>query len=96
MVDGESLYSYWPVFLILIGVSHFVRPEGSRCIFSGLVWIAIGSIILLSNLGFIAFEIWDLWPVVLVILGANLLFGGARRRYRRIERGAGRDSAPTV
>ena len=79
MVDGESLYSYWPVFLILIGVSHFVRPEGSRCIFSGLVWIAIGSIILLSNLGFIAFEIWDLWPVVLLIVGGSLILKPLRR-----------------
>ena len=30
LVDADSLFDYWPVILVLIGVSHFVRPEGSR------------------------------------------------------------------
>ena len=79
VVAAERLYDYWPVFLILVGVSHFVRPEGSRRIFAGLVWIAIGSIVLLSNLGYITFEIWDLWPVVLLIIGGNLILKPFRR-----------------
>ena len=26
VVDGEELFDYWPVFLVLIGISHLVRP----------------------------------------------------------------------
>jgi cytochrome c-type biogenesis protein CcmH/NrfF len=51
----------------------------------GLSWIAVGAIILLNNLGVIAVGIQVLWPVVLVILGANLLLCGARRRLREFE-----------
>lgn len=79
LVRGEDLYDFWPVFLVLIGVSHLVRPEGSRRVFAGLVWIVIGSIVLLSNLGYISFEIWDLWPVVLLIIGGNLILKPFRR-----------------
>lgn len=80
IIRGENLYEFWPVFLILIGLSHFVRPEGSRRVFSGLVWMAIGSIVLLSNLGYISFEIWDLWPVILLIIGGSLVLKPFRRR----------------
>jgi len=80
IIRGENLYEFWPVFLILIGLSHFVRPEGSRRVFSGLIWMAIGSIVLLSNLGYISFEIWDLWPVILLIIGGSLVLKPFRRR----------------
>jgi hypothetical protein len=48
--------------------------------------VAVGAIILLNNLGVIAVGIQVLWPVVLVILGANLLLCGVRSRDRRIGR----------
>lgn len=84
IVDAENLWAYWPVLLILVGVSYFVRPKGSRCILSGSIWLAIGAIILLSNFGIIGFEIWDLWPVVLVIVGLNLILKPFRRRGANI------------
>jgi predicted membrane protein len=80
VVDGQEYYHLWPVFLILIGVSHFVRPRGSRRVFAGGVWIVIGTIVLLSNLDLIAFEIWDLWPVILLIIGGSLVLKPFRRR----------------
>jgi predicted membrane protein len=89
IVRGADLHAYWPVFLILIGVSHFARPKGSRRVFAGLVWISIGSIVLLSNLGYIAFEIWDLWPVVLLIVGGSLVMKPFRRRQISLGENAG-------
>ncbi|HSN57639.1 MAG TPA: DUF5668 domain-containing protein [Candidatus Sulfomarinibacteraceae bacterium] len=80
IIDGEALYGYWPLFLILIGISHLVRPEGSRRIGAGVVWMAIGAVVLLSNLGLISFEIWDLWPVVLLIIGGSLILRPFRSR----------------
>lgn len=80
IIEGETLYAYWPVFLILIGISHLVRPTGSRRIGAAIVWMAIGAVVLLSNLGLISFEIWDLWPVVLLIIGGSLILRPFRRR----------------
>ena len=86
VIDGSVLAPYWPALLILVGLSHLISPSSTRKIGWGLSWIAVGAIILLNNLGVIAVGIGVLWPVVLVILGINLVFYGARRRARRIDR----------
>jgi predicted membrane protein len=78
--QAEGLFAYWPVLFILVGISHFVRPEGSRRYLAGSIFIAVGMIILLSNLGMISFGIWDLWPVILVIAGLSLILRPFRGR----------------
>jgi hypothetical protein len=84
--DASGLVPYWSVLLIVLGISHLVGPSSAKKLGWGLSWIAVGAIILLNNLGVIAVGIQVLWPVVLVILGANLLLCGARRRFRGFER----------
>ena len=96
VIDGSVLVPYWPVLLIVLGISHVVGPSSARKLGWGLSWIAVGAIILLNNLGVIAVGIGVLWPVVLVILGANLVFRGARRRYRELDHDSGRGSTPLV
>jgi len=83
-IDASLLAPFWPTLLIVLGVSHLVRPVSGRKIVWGLCWIAVGAIILLNNLGVIAVGIRVLWPVILVILGGNLLLSGGRRSVRRI------------
>jgi hypothetical protein len=80
LVNGEDFYPYWPCIFILIGISHFVRPRGSRRYLTGLIFIAVGALWVAANLGFITFDLWDLWPVVLIILGARLMFRPFLRR----------------
>ena len=80
LIDASLLAPFWPLLLIVWGVSHLVQHFSRRRVFWGLSWIAVGAIILLNNLGVIAVGIQVLWPVILVIAGANLLFCRARRR----------------
>ncbi len=79
LADVEGMFAYWPVLLILVGVSHFVRPAGSRRYLAGVIFITAGAAILLTNLGYLSFDIWDLWPVVLVIAGLSLILKPFRR-----------------
>ncbi len=95
VIDGSAYLPYWPVLLIVLGLSHLVQPRSGK-IGWGLSWIAIGAIILLDNLGVIAFGIWDLWPVLLLILGGNLLICGLRRRLGRSDERTGPDATPFV
>jgi predicted membrane protein len=67
------------VLLIFLGLAHILRPSASRCLVSGSIWIGIGTVILLNNLGLIGFDIWDLWPLLLVLLGLSLLTKAFRR-----------------
>jgi len=86
VIDGSVLVPYWSVLLIVLGISHLVGPASARKLGWGLSWIAVGAIILLNNIGVIAVGIQVLWPVVLVILGVNLLLCGVRRRVGGYER----------
>ena len=79
-MEAENLFDFWPVLFILVGISHFVRPEGSRRYAAGSIFIFVGAVLLLSNLGYISFGIWDLWPVILVIAGLSLILKPFRRR----------------
>ena len=96
VIDGGVLVPYWPVLLIVLGVSHLVGPSSTRKSGWGLSWIAVGAIILLNNLGVIAVGIGVLWPVILVILGANLVFRGTRRREPGFDHESGTGSTPLV
>ena len=79
MIHGEDYLSFWPVLVIIVGISHLMRPAGSRRVGAGLVWMAVGGVLLASNQGFITFDIWDLWPVLLVIIGGSLILKPFRR-----------------
>ena len=70
--DASVLAPFWPLLLVVIGVSHLVGPTSARKVGWGLSWIAVGAIILLKNLGVIAVGIGVLWPVVLLIFGVML------------------------
>jgi len=82
VLDAEDYFHYWPVLLILVGLSHILRPAPSRRLLSGLVWIGVGAVILLYRLDYITFDIWDLWPVLLVFIGLSMLTRGFRWRKR--------------
>ncbi|MFQ6054488.1 MAG: LiaI-LiaF-like domain-containing protein [Methanosarcinales archaeon] len=44
-----------------------------------LILITIGVIFLLNNFGFIPYDIWDLWPLILIIIGLGMLYNALLR-----------------
>jgi len=96
VIDGSVLVPYWPVLLIVLGVSHLVGPSSVRKLGWGLSWIAVGAIILFNNLGVIAVGIAVQWPDVLVILGGNLVFRRTRRRERGFDHESDTGSTPLI
>ena len=71
----------WPAILMVIGVSNFLVNPRSWVVSAGL--IVTGVIFLLGTLNVLDVSIGILWPVLLLILGAVILFGGGRIRSRR-------------
>lgn len=91
VLEVGDFWKYWPVLLIGLGLSHLSGKGESRQVGWGLFWFFAGSVLLLDNLGFIAFDVWDLWPVVLVFVGGNLLWNSLRTRRRRMISGENAD-----
>lgn len=56
------------------------RKEHSRSVFWPLFFIGGGVLLLMSNLGYISWEtwqvLWRLWPLVLVAIGIDIIFAG--------------------
>ncbi len=73
----------WPVFLIGVGAAMVIQRRSGRWL-GGLLGL-LGVMFLLDALEVIDFgigDIWRFWPVILVLVGARLIFGRNRRRRR--------------
>ena len=55
------------------------RRRGSRSLFWPILLIGVGVLLLLNNLGIVAWNTWNLiwrfWPLILVAIGIDVLFG---------------------
>jgi predicted membrane protein len=68
---------YWPLILIVIGLSQLLQPRESRRYFGGFILLIIGGLFLANNLiESFHFEIGQLWPLVIVFIGFRILTHG--------------------
>ena len=70
-----SIGKWWPLIIMLGGMFAFSRGAP----WHGLTAIGIAAFLLLSNLDIVNVDIWQFWPVLLLVAGASILFGHARR-----------------
>lgn len=79
LVNASYVLRFWPLILIAIGLQKFFNPRGvgasGRTVpVNGIIWMAIGGILLLNSLGVLRVNIWQLfWPAVLIALGVRLM-----------------------
>jgi predicted membrane protein len=73
LIPYINMWIFWPVFLILIGLSQVLRPSESRQALSGGIFIVVGLLFLLNNMDIIYFRFRDLWPFILLLIGFAIL-----------------------
>jgi|HubBroStandDraft_6_1064221.scaffolds.fasta_scaffold58846_3 hypothetical protein len=70
----DDIWQYWPVILIVIGISHLTNTHSASRVTSGLIIGCIGTVFLLRNLGYIYADVWQyLWPGILIAVGLSIL-----------------------
>jgi hypothetical protein len=77
-----GLVDFWPLVLLFAGLSSLLRASGFLGALFALAFAALGSLLLASNLGFLAIPVARLWPVLLVLLGGAFLIGGRGSKRR--------------
>jgi len=87
---------YWPILLVLYGVSRIVQCDTVPQKVWGGFWAFIGTVWFLDKLDLVYFNIGDLWPLVLVALGLSLIWGTSRRRGVIVGGAAVDDSSSTI
>jgi predicted membrane protein len=64
----------WPALLIIFGLTKLSQPGEAPSRFIGLIFATLGILLLLDNLNLVRFRIWDLWPLILVLLGIAMIW----------------------
>lgn len=78
--DAAKILRFWPVALISLGGLIFTQAADQSGRTSGIIMMGIGAWTLLSTLGIVRIRFWDLfWPIVLIIVGSNLMMGSSLR-----------------
>lgn len=72
----EMFVEIYPMLLLLAGVylfiSYFSRKSGNK-LFIGLFLITYSTLLLISKFTNLDFKIWNLWPLLIVFMGLQLL-----------------------
>jgi predicted membrane protein len=63
--------NFWPCIFIVIGLVKIVYAGGRP---TGLALIAVGLVLQLHEMGIIHVNIWQLWPVFIIIAGIAMLW----------------------
>jgi hypothetical protein len=79
-LEIDRFIDYWPLVFVAIGLVKLLSPGPGRA--WSLLWIVAGVWLLLNNLNLLAFDFWDLWPLVMVLAGLGLVAGALRRGGR--------------
>lgn len=89
---AEDYLRYWPLGLVAIGlVKLWQAGKGQGGGFGGLVFVAVGLVLLFDSLDMFHIRIDQLWPMLLVLFGGSMVWRGLYGTRAR----AG-DSADTV
>jgi hypothetical protein len=74
LANAQLLTRYWPVAAIIVGVAICMQAATTRDWVFGVLWMLGGSLLLGSNLGWINVSPRQLLPLLLVALGARLIW----------------------
>jgi hypothetical protein len=72
--DFHNAIHFWPMLFILVGVVKMCDTRSSNRYFLGAVLILIGVILTLNRLGLIYFSWRTMWPLLLILFGASVLY----------------------
>lgn len=75
---GSVFKTWWPALLVLAGLLNLIERPTTPL--TPVLMITVGVALVLVNLKMIEFDrVWRLWPVILIGLGLNILFGGKNK-----------------
>lgn len=81
---GLDFGRLWPLFLLVIGCSMFMRVNDDGTRGNGTWFLFLGVLFLLNNYRILSIS--DSWPLFIVVAGFGIMFGrkdrGGRRRRR--------------
>jgi hypothetical protein len=92
LFDARAILRFWPIALVAIGVLVFSQAVDTGGRVNGGALILFGTFLTLTRLGALEVDFWELfWPLILILLGVNLVM-----QTFRIQRPRSADAGDTV
>jgi predicted membrane protein len=83
LAEAQSYLRYWPAALIAIGLLKLAQARAGGGSLAGLLLVIGGTALLLESLGMVDVSVWQMWPVLLVLFGASMVWQAIRGRGDR-------------
>ena len=64
VLRARDYLQFWPLALMAIGLVHII---------GGAIWILVGAVLLGNRLGLVIVNIWNYWPLLLVLIGGRIV-----------------------
>ena len=74
VLNAGVVLEYWPALLMAVGVAQIAQARTAARVCSGAIWILVGGLILGDKLDLLHVEIWNYWPLGLVVLGGYIVW----------------------
>jgi predicted membrane protein len=74
VLNAGDFLQFWPTVFIVIGLAQLASSSNNSHVWSGSIWIGIGVLLIVSRLGGLRVNVWSLWPLLLVLLGARIFW----------------------
>ena len=80
LVESERITRWWPALLLAWGICRLTGTFCRRRPLSGAIWTFVGGWLLLRAFNLVPIDLFDLWPVVLILVGSTLVYRAWRGR----------------
>ncbi len=74
VVRIHNVWEFWPVILIVIGITRLADSTDTHEKTGGAIMILVGGVLLSTSLGLLSWRVWQFWPLILIGVGLLMLF----------------------
>lgn len=78
IIDVHDALAFWPLVFIFAGIAKLLDTSSPNGYLVGLAGIGIGTAMILNRLGIIYFSWRTAWPLILIAVGAMLVYRAMR------------------
>ena len=80
LFDSHLVQPFWPLVFVALGALQLSQARHPQQAVLGGALVVVGAGLTLQNLGLFQLHMRDLWPVILIFVGLNVLTRGFRHR----------------
>jgi predicted membrane protein len=81
--DVEHYFAFWPLILVVIGGTKWLQASTHPARMAAALWILVGVWLILYNVGLVPYAFWDLWPLLLILIGVWVIWQTTERSSTR-------------